>query len=203
MRNEISKAIESALNGNSMLFLGAGFSKGAETLNGNKILGAKELAEALCNECGTDYPTDNLAEAADEFIDTTNDIDAAIDFLSTHLKCKSITPYHENVASVPWRCVFTTNYDNTYELACLTNGKNTKSVCLSDELKRIGAKEHLVVHLNGMIERLNKDSLFNEFKLTDSSYLTNEFQNSQWHDKFIREAEISESIIFVDIPFMT
>lgn len=193
---DFKEAIEVALQGESLLFIGAGFSIGAIAVNGNKLLTAPQLAQELCRLCDCDA-TDNLMDAADDYIDATNDLDEVVNVLSSHLKVKNTEYFHREIASVPWRCVFTTNYDNAYELASLEIGKDYKAITLSNVVKNIGKNDNIVVHLNGMIETLNKSNIHDEFKLSDSSYLTNDFMNSEWYDKFIREAEIARSIFFI------
>ncbi|WP_320008439.1 SIR2 family protein [Maridesulfovibrio sp.] len=193
---DFTKAINMALDNKSLLFLGAGYSLGATAINGKNLLTAPQLAEKLC-ELAHITKTTNLMDAADDYIDEVADIDQVIETLSKYLKAKKVEPYHQKIAQIPWRCVFTTNYDNVYELACLNESKNYKIATMSDSIQAIGAKENLVVHLNGMIERLDRNTIQTEFKLSNSSYLTSEFINSLWYEKFIREAEISKSIFFI------
>ena len=189
-------AIEAALNGRCLLFIGAGYSLGAETIGNGSVLSSKSLAHELCERVGVDK-TDDLKDAADDYIDLKNDIDTVIVELSDLLKLKSVEKYHESIASVPWRYVYTTNYDNAYEIACSNINKNYTYATLSSNIKNIPNNSKIILHINGMIEHLDKSTLMTEFKLTNTSYTTSDFMDSPWYDKFIREIGIADAIFFV------
>lgn len=189
-------ALDSALQGNCLLFLGAGFSLGATTLDGENILSSRKLARQLCREVNEEE-TDDLQLAADDFLQLTEDTDMAINTLNKFLKVTAVMSYHQEIASLPWRYVYTTNYDNTYEFARLACSKNYKSVTLSENINSLSVKDHLVIHLNGSIENLNKETLTTEFRLTNASYATSEFMASSWYQNFINNIKRADAIFFI------
>ena len=193
---DYKSAIMSALDGRCLLFLGAGFSRGARTISGEEILHAKGLANKLCELVNVEC-IDDLKYAADDFIDEIDNIDRAIEELCKLLKVNKIQEYHKVIASVPWRYVYTTNYDNVYEYACRENNKNYYCVSISQDIKNIPTHANVVVHINGMIENLTRDTIGSEFKLTNESYASSSFMDSAWYEKFIRDIKIAEAIFFV------
>ena len=193
---EYQSAIMSALNGRCLLFLGAGFSLGAKTISGGEILHEKGLAHKLCDLVNVER-TDDLKYAADDFIDEIDSIDGAIEELCKLFKVNEIQEYHKVIASVPWRYVYTTNYDDVYEYACRGNNKNYYCVTISQDIKSIPTHANVIVHINGMIEKISRDTIGSEFKLTNESYASSSFMDSAWYEKFIRDIKIAEAIFFV------
>lgn len=189
-------AISSAIDGHCLLFLGAGFSIGARNIEGKSILSSQDLAVELCKRVNVDITTD-LKDASDDYIEIKNDIDCVVEELSVLLKASEIDSFHKSIASLDWKYVYTTNYDNVYELACLKINKNYKYATLSTDIHSISAKSHVVLHLNGMIEFLNKDNIMSEFKLTNASYTTSEFLTTGWYKKLIRDIKLADAIFFV------
>lgn len=52
----------------------------------------------------------------------------------------------------------------------------------------------LCVHLNGKVDKLTIDKLNGEFKLTNRSYLTTEFLNSDWLSIFKTDLMAAKAI---------
>lgn len=190
------EAIRAALNGHCLLFLGAGYSLGAETISGQNILSSKELAHELCKKVYVEI-TDDLKDASDDYIEMMDDIDKVIKELNSFFKVNKVESFHEIIASVPWRYVYTTNYDNVYELASANIGKNYKYITISTDIKNIPNNMNIIIHLNGMIEFLDRETLTTEFKLTNTNYTTTDFLNSDWYEKFIRDINMAEAIFFL------
>jgi hypothetical protein len=193
---DYQSAIESAINGRCLLFLGSGYSLGAQTIANKKILSTKSLAHELCQRVNVDV-TDDLKDASDDYINELNDIDTVINDLIGFFKVNKVEKYHEIIASIPWRYVYTTNYDNVYETSCANVNKNCKCATLSSEIKTMPSNSNIVLHINGMIDYLNKSTLMNEFKLTNTSYTTSAFIDSYWFEKFIREMKNADAIFFI------
>src|SRR5262249_23050965 len=55
----------------------------------------------------------------------------------------------------------------------------------------------LSVHLNGFIDRLNADTLWDEFKLTDSSYASTSLLESPWITAFRQDLRIARAIFYL------
>lgn len=192
---ELNQAIKNAIDGNAILFLGSGYSIGAENLSGAKFLSGKSLAKCLCDEL--DITEDlSLDIASDIYIENKNETQL-IEKLNLIYYAKSIGDSHKTIASLPWKRVYTTNYDNVYELASSQISKRVKPITIDeDPSKHIGVN-NLCVHINGYIDKLDHDSLKKSFKLTSTSYLTDEFSNSKWGTVFRHDMNLAKAIIFI------
>ena len=106
----------------------------------------------------------------------------------------SVSASHREIASVPWRRVYTTNYDNCFERA-------------ASEVKRIwtpistdvgvSAALNRVVHINGHIFNLEIGNLDSQIKLTHSSYSIDNFQDSQWSQQLRQDFDAAKAVVFI------
>lgn len=192
---ELNDAIIHALNGDAVLFVGAGFSYGARNLKNEKFL----MANGLCKEMiriGNLEEDDDLAYISERFIEEHGE-DALIDLLKNQYLCRSYSEDHKTISNVNWKRIYSTNYDNIIEKASLDNGRYRTSIMLNKNSKDIINKNDVVIHINGYIENLSKSSLYSEFKLTRESYTNGDLRESDW--AFLLENDLANSkcIIFV------
>ena len=194
---ELNEALELLLDGYAVLFTGAGFSLGAINLLGQPFKLSSQLTGDLAEECGLpdDIPLD---DAADEYI-RLKGAEGLISKLNVEFRAKEVTSTHRLIAKVPWRRIYTTNYDNVLEKAYSEMNKSLKPVTLSDEarLRHDKETETLCVHLNGFIETVNKDTINSELKLTNSSYLTTSVKDSPWAAKLRADLELARAVFFI------
>ena len=192
---DIQKAIEYAIAGKAILFTGAGFSRGAINIEGENLKTGPELAQYFCVNGGFEI-TDDLDEASELYLDKFGD-DCLIDDLKNKYTVKDIKDAHVIISGLKWKRIYTTNYDNIHEFAYSKLGKKLTPITLNDDIYDIDLKKKICVHLNGFIDRLNRSTLNNEFKLTNSSYLTDSFLSSKWLSLFHSDLRTSKAIFFV------
>lgn len=192
---DYARALISARAGKAILFVGAGFSLGAETLEGEPIPTGRKLAKKLCNEASVPEIED-LKQASSRYLrkKTPEDLIARLKNIFT---VKSVSDSHRAIAEVPWRSVYTTNYDNVLERAGAEKGKKYTPLTLVDDPRKHRQSSNAAVHINGYIDRLDLDDLNASFKLTNASYLTQQFRESVWSDVFIRDIQAAQAIFFV------
>ena len=197
---ELKKAIEGIFTGESILFVGSGFSFGATNSNpkSSRIKGSSELSNALLAECGMSAKDVSLTKASQVYLQKKSEREF-MEFLQREFTMSSISPDQEFISSLKWQRIYTTNYDDILELGAAKNHRTSTPVTLSDDYKyyQSGKKSDMIVHLNGFIRTLNTTKLNGEFKLTNSSYLATEFAQSQWFDLLINDLRICKSIFFV------
>lgn len=130
---EIREAIIHALDGDAILFIGSGFSLGAINEGNKKIETATPLAHKLLAECDFEEKdfTNDLGIASRIYQSAKSEIDL-IEFLRKEYTAIDVTPEQEIIAQINWQRIYTTNYDNVFELACEKNKKKIQSVTLSD-----------------------------------------------------------------------
>ena len=193
---ELKEIIEKILTGNCILFTGSGFSFGAKNISDQNPKICCALTEFLYNECDIIENDFNLKSASEIYSDTKGEFNL-IDFLRKEYTIKEISQDHEFIASIPWKRIYTTNYDNVMELAFIKNKKLLTPITLSERIDHYKDKRTVCVHLNGYIERLTPNALYKDFKLTNSSYLTTDFINSSWIDLFRDDFESSSVVVFI------
>ncbi|EJG0878457.1 SIR2 family protein [Vibrio parahaemolyticus] len=193
---DIEKILTSINNGKAIMFTGAGFSFGAETVLGTEPLGAKRLSHALCDNVGIPR-SDNLMFTSDFFMSKKPKSDL-IALLKENYTLRSTSESHQTICSLPWRRFYTTNYDLSIELASQKAGKIIETVDLIDPVREYYQRSNFCVHLNGSITSLTEESLENSFKLSSSSYISPEsFVTSDWFYPFKRDLDRASAIVFV------
>lgn len=198
-KDNIEEIIKKIYKGGAILFVGAGFSHDAIGFNG-KLPISQELKKTICELMNTSYNDDkNLSQITDYFIgkyckNHPEKLDEFIKLMKETFTVTEVQQYHTTIASLPWRRIYTTNYDNVIEEAAKKNTIPIDSKDLEDDV----SVECCCVHINGKIEKLNKESLNKSFKLTSSSYISHEtFYNTEWKKRFIDDIEIAQAIIFI------
>jgi len=193
---ELEQAIKYAIDGNALLFLGSGFSVDAISISGEPLPTGRALAKKLSGKVDAEEETDDLMIASDSYIQTFGE-SKTVELLEQAFKVRNLLPQHLSVASLPWKAIFTTNYDDVVEMAYREAGKSITAITLDLDGNDFTSKSSTCVHINGYIGSLTKQALKTSFKLTNYSYLTEEFSKSNWSFIFRRELEAAKTIIFI------
>ncbi|ENL2302751.1 SIR2 family protein [Escherichia coli] len=157
---------------------------------------AGELAKKLSLLCNLEESED-LMFAADVALEYADNI-SVLDLLKDNYTLTSVSECHEKICKLPWKKFFTTNYDNSIELACLNIGKRIESVDLSYKPTNFLKKNNVCLHINGKIEGAEPEDLTSKIKLSDSSYLSpDSFVNSDWYYHFKKDLETASAIVFM------
>lgn len=195
---QIEEAIQHAIDGNALLFVGSGFSKGAISLEGHEFLTGRELAKRLYAECGVSpHPDDDLAHASQKFRKKKGNDKELISLLETLYTVSDVTDAHKRVPEVDWASIYTTNYDNILETAYQAKKKKLVPVTPEKDGRDYVMKRNVCVHINGFIDSLTPETLNDSFKLTNASYLTESFLASNWAFMFRRAIETARAVFFV------
>lgn len=154
---EIDEAIAHAKRGNAVLFTGAGFSFGARNMRAppdNFIPNARDFAKELAHKVGSGNSYE-LPIIAQYFSRKKGEV-SLVDELIKSFSTTDVRDYHVYIASLSWKRVYTTNYDNVFEFAALQSGKEWTPITLE-----VGptASHHRCVHINGHINDLNIKTL--------------------------------------------
>ncbi|HBK2959293.1 TPA: SIR2 family protein [Escherichia coli] len=182
--------------GKAIAFTGAGFSLGTKNVLGSTPPMAGELAKKLSLLCNLEESED-LMFAADVALEYADNI-SVLDLLKDNYTLTSVSECHEKICKLPWKKFFTTNYDNSIELACLNIGKRIESVDLSYKPTIFLKKNNVCLHINGKIEGAEPEDLTSKIKLSDSSYLSpDSFVNSDWYYHFKKDLETASAIVFM------
>lgn len=209
--DKLNSVITEIFNGNAILFVGAGFSKGAVGFD-DDIPTAERLAEIILKLMNISTDSKNskdLAHISDYFINSfckkkkqnESKIDEFITMMKRTFRVTEPKKYHLDIVSAPWMFIYTTNYDDVIEQSGRAIKKMVEPLDLECEIPKYDNKTTYCLHINGRIENLKKDSLDNSFKLTHSSYLSSDLFGSQyaeWKSHFTNDLVYNSTVaIFI------
>ena len=192
---QLKSVVRTALDGDAVLFVGSGFSRSATNVRGENIKTAPELTATLCDDLGLDERPE-LSTAAEMFADERS-TGALVAFLREEFQVRDIAKEHRVFGGVPWRRVYTTNYDDVIEQSYRAANRAIVSLTPDDEVHYVSSEQAQCVHINGYIGTLTEKSLFAGFQLTDTSYATTAFAASQWAQQMRHDFSVARSVIFV------
>lgn len=192
---DLEYAINCALEGNAILFAGSGFSHGALNVNRCPIKSGSTLNEALARECNVDANKYNLSTLSEYFLKVKSE-EELIELIKRECTVTSVCQYHKVISSLPWKRIYTTNYDSVIEQSASDCLKNLTPIVFSDEIKNTD-KKNVCIHINGYIERLDQNTINNEFKLTDTSYSCETFAGNEWYGLFRSDLQSAAAIIVI------
>lgn len=194
---ELKQAIEKILEGQAVLFAGAGFSWGAKNVKG-EVPAANKLKKALLRDMGLDETLDyGLEQIAEYYKNKKSDSELVLK-LKEQYNVLQVAEHHKQIMMLPWKRIYTTNYDRVVEKAsdeCGTGIKRT-AIVLSDDFEGTD-KNNICIHINGYIEHLNEEKLNNEFKLTDKSYSCDTLLGNPWFEFMVNDFESAATIIVI------
>lgn len=110
---DFEAALEHALNGDALLFVGAGSSREATNIRGSRLKSGADLARHLSGLANLPEDT-SLDDAAEEFTTLRGEYEL-LNELRQEYSTREAGECHLQIARVPWRRIYTTNYDNVME----------------------------------------------------------------------------------------
>lgn len=196
---QLQEALKSIMEGKAILFAGSGFSYGATNISGEGMKTGTELRDFLGEKAGLnedDYKKYELDQISDYFIaKKESNVRLLISFLKDMFTVKEVSSNHKQILAVPWKRIYTTNYDDVIEIAGRENGKSITPITFSNPLSN--QKKDICVHLNGFISRLNESTLNNEFKLTRRSYNADSLNGNPWFEFMIEDFKSAKAIVIL------
>ena len=194
---DLKEALRHALDGNAVLFLGAGFSDGAQNKLGAGFPMAGELSKLLMQSLGESE--DLPLSTASEYYKKIKGRVGLLQFLEDHLNATTVTEQHKSFCRVKWRRIYSTNYDDVFEKACDEAGVRVESFALSSSVNDINIPDGKLqcVHLNGYLPTCNVANVDDQLTLSDTSYATGKFLGSPWRPILIDDFRSAKAIIFV------
>ncbi|MBC7151968.1 MAG: SIR2 family protein [Rhizobium sp.] len=174
-----------------VLFLGSGFSA-----DGKNILGLgppvgdrlrKDLVDLLDDPSYENHDLQIVSEAASD--------DPNVDLyqeLYNRYTITDVPPDQEYILRLPWRRIYTTNYDDAIER--VLPGRPTFNY---DEERPRRIPEGAVVHLHGAIRATTPDNVLQQLVLGERSYVRQHLERSPWYNEFDRDVRFSDGTFFL------
>jgi hypothetical protein len=193
---------QSILDGDAILFTGAGCNFGVTNQFGDPLPTGDKLKEVLYTECNEKESINNgdLQDASEEYISNFGKI-SLISLLQRFLSIKNISNDQKILFSIPWKKIYTTNYDNVPILAAEYDNKDLLPITLNSSLKEYINKENEIFYLNGYIGNLTEITLDNDFKLSDKSFFVDSINQSQWKPVIEDDLYSCKYIILLGMSF--
>lgn len=193
---ELEEAIKVALEGQAVLFAGAGFSFGAKNKYG-KMPQAKEIKNILLKELGKADSEYGL-EVISQLYKNKKSEEELVEILKDQFNIYSVAKHHQKIMNIQWKRIYTTNYDQVIEKASMECPKKIRrdAVILSDDFENTD-KSSICVHINGFIQNLDSASLDRDFKLTDKSYSCESLVDNEWFQFLVNDFSSAAAIIVI------
>jgi len=193
---EFEDALGKLLDGIAIMFAGAGCSDGAINLRNKPFLKGRELAKHFAEKAGITDIDPFLDDAAEAFAEKYGD-SILVREIQNEFTAKLIADHHIQLGNLPWKLIYTTNFDDVMEEAYKKNSKVLTPVTTSDNPFSLPKGQTLCIHLNGFIRRLDLNTIGTELKLTESSYLSTELADSPWATAFRYDINIAGAVFFI------
>ncbi len=192
---DLDRAFEYALDGKALLFAGAGFSRGALNLRKQPFKTGPQLAAHIAKTAKLPEGTP-LDDATEEFLERFGE-EQFIRELEQEFTTTKVSKAHLQFAKLPWKRIYTTNYDNVLEYSFTQTQQRLRPITPSEKISEISKDSTWCVHLNGFIGKLTLENISSEVKLTDTSYLTAVLAESPWAAVFREDLSLANAVFFV------
>ena len=167
----LQEIIQNALDGNAILFLGAGFSVGAKNvLHKDFLIGSglcKELIREGCIDVKDEEPRDleDLGYVSQRYLSSGNTKRDLINVIKNNYSCLSVAESHKIIASIKWKKIYTTNYDDVMETASREVSILREPVVATTQIGDVYNLKNAVIHINGYVGDVNEKNMYSTFKL--------------------------------------
>ena len=199
----VEEIIQIALEGDAIAFLGAGFSVGAKNFDQNeKFLIGNDLCNKLIKNGKIDVhdettqDIEDLQYIASKYLESNTKRDL-IGLLKTLYTCKEVADHHITIADIPWKKIYTTNYDDVMEVASKRTSRNRNAVETKNKISDIYGTKDAIIHINGYINTVDEDDLDDFFKLTTKSYYTETLTYSDWAIALHTDIKNARAVVFI------
>ena len=178
----------------SILFLGAGFSVGATNIEGRKLPLSHDLRKDFSDMLGVsqnEYPLETLVEE----VHSRANLDL-YQILYRRFTVANLQAHQTCILSLPWRRIYTTNFDDTVEFHHSSNNVVVPSYTTT-EPKPSRLQHGSIIHLHGAIRATTEDNVLEQLVLSESAYIRQQFEKSPWYDEFVRDLRFCDSCFFI------
>lgn len=180
---------------NSVLFLGSGFSLGANNIAGGSPPNGRGLRRHFIQElklpADTEYDLQILSE---EF--ANNDSQKLRDELYRIFRITSLNDAQVAILDEPWRRIYTTNYDDAVEVHRQSKNIPRNEFDISEQVPN-KLPPGAVIHLHGSIRLVTPDNVRTSLVLGEASYVNQYVVRSPWYDQFQRDIQFASALYII------
>lgn len=190
----MSDQIETIDAANSILFVGSGFSAGAENIAKDTLPAGNPLKEKLAKILEINPNDYTLRTIVDEFR-SRPDLDLYKILYETFTVTKP-SEYQRQILNLPWSRIYTTNYDDLID-ACKSKPGHKYPTFGYDDPKPRSLPRSFGVHLHGTIRKATPDNVLEQLVLDETSYVRQIAQKPAWQDEFTRDLRAADACYFL------
>lgn len=192
---ELAEALHDIISGGAVCFLGAGFSREATDLDSKPVPDVSMLCQEICEFPGledeTDAPLSDLADFCESKPELKIRLSSLLVKRLTH--CVA-TADQTKILSMPWRSIFTTNFDDVAESAL---GESAIPVTPRTDATQLRAERKNVYYLHGRARDIIDGSSEPNIVLSESNYINLKSRNRQLYSALENDIHASSRIVFI------
>ena len=190
--------IYNIFSGESILFLGAGFSIENKNANGDLLPSGKSLSVELQQASNIQFPDENIGlDIASEYFIEKVGKTRLVNFLKERFTVSDCFDWQKDLLALPWKRIYTTNYDNVLELASTQSKNHRRTIAVDSRLDNVDNLENTIIHINGFIDNITEENLKNSTKLTSESYADEYLIKSSWNTELSNSFKYAKNIYFI------
>jgi hypothetical protein len=197
MEDELRDRIVGAVSsGAAVCLTGAGFSRLATDCNGDQVPSTDELTAEIKAALGIDADESaNLAEIADFAEESTERLNILRQLLIRRLTVTRPQEHQTQLARLPWRALFTTNFDDVLEQS-RENGSFI-AVTPTTDTKTIPSEKTPIYYMHGRARDLLETDVNPSLVLSERNYLQLDKRNRDLYARFYNEVFAARLVIII------
>jgi SIR2-like domain len=193
--HELKRRLIKPRPGRAIFFTGAGFSEGVKNSLDETIPMARNFAATLAREIG-EQPEIPLTLISELYNEKHGDQKAILTLLKQTFTAKEVPDIQRRILKYPWKRIYTTNYDDVAEHVHGPDGTRPDSFSRNTLPMVLEGKRRQIVHVNGYVGEINRETVVDDFALTLSSYLDKNLFSSDWATTIRQDFELADLIVF-------
>jgi hypothetical protein len=178
----------------SVLFLGSGFSQPALNILNKNLPTGTGLRDEFAQLLSVDPNKYDLRTLADEVYERNDP--SLYQILYKLYTVRTPVDHQSEILRLPWRRIYTTNYDDLVEFVFHQNKIKSPSFNYDDPKPNrltVGS----VIHLHGVIRNTNEYNVKQQLVLDENSYIRQHFEKSPWYEEFSRDLRFCSGCYFI------
>lgn len=193
MSDNFKEALEKARQGKSILFCGAGASLDSIGFDFEELPAASPLLGMFNDFLGKNFS--KLPIAASKVADES--IQDYFRIITDCFKVKAVSDEMKSIMKYPWSKVYSTNYDDSPELACEQIGKKSQTLTPKDQPGDILGDRIPIVHLHGFVNHFRIDTIRDECILDYASNVANKVYEGPWATELKNDISTADVVVFL------
>ena len=194
MALSLDAAVLAAKAGRAILFTGAGFSAGFKDAAGRTLVVGRNLATEFSEQ--TEKRTEDLRVAAKRLL-THLGPDRYTEHIRERFTVSTVTDDAISIAGTNWARVYTTNFDDGFEVASIVARRRVCSVRMTDDVAQYRGNRRTCVHIHGFVHAVSPSTVTRDLILTLPAYGSSPFPNSPWKTLFKHDLLAASAVFFV------